>query len=93
MVRLSEGGAWLIRGEQIVEDSARAEDEIRSLTGKSMTKEEAAFGANFSRFINERNVLKITEELNNAAIDIAGNGNAKIVLFDMAVRMIILLKA
>ncbi|WWR16053.1 hydratase [Lachnospiraceae bacterium JLR.KK008] len=42
MVRLSEGGAWLIRGEQIVEDSARAEDEIRSLTGKSMTKEEAA---------------------------------------------------
>ena len=58
-----------------------------------MTKEEAAFGANFSRFINERNVLKITEELNNAAIDIAGNGNAKIVLFDMAVRMIILLKA
>ena len=58
-----------------------------------MTKDEAAFGANFSRFINERNVLKITEELNNAAIDIAGNGNAKIVLFDMAVRMIILLKA
>ncbi|MCM1331540.1 MAG: AAA family ATPase [Bacteroides sp.] len=58
-----------------------------------MTKEEAAFSSNFSRFINERNVLKITDELNKAAIDIAGNGNAKIVLFDMAVRMIILLKA
>lgn len=58
-----------------------------------MNREETAFAANFARFINERNVLKISEELNKAAIDIAGNGNAKIVLFDMAVRMIILLKA
>lgn len=57
-----------------------------------MNKEEAAFGANFARFINERNVLKIVDELDKASIDIAGNGNAKIVLFDMAVRMIILLK-
>ena len=57
-----------------------------------MNREEAAFGANFARFINERNVLKIVDELDKASIDIAGNGNAKIVLFDMAVRMIILLK-
>ncbi len=58
-----------------------------------MTKDEAAFASNFARFVNERNVLKITDELNKAAIDIAGNGNAKIVLFDLAVRMILLIKA
>lgn len=65
---------------------------LRVSTLNYMNKEEAAFGANFARFINERNVLKIVDELDKASIDIAGNGNAKIVLFDMAVRMIILLK-
>lgn len=58
-----------------------------------MTREEASFGVNFARFINERNVLKINDELDRAVTDIAGNGNAKIVLFDMAIRMIILLKS
>ena len=33
------------------------------------------------------------EEINQACTDIAGNANAKIVLFDFAVRMILLLKA
>ena len=42
MIRLSEGGAYLITGTQIVEDSIQACGEIRSLTGRDITKEEAA---------------------------------------------------
>lgn len=54
---------------------------------------EAAFSSKFSRFINERNVERIMAEFDSAIIDIAGNANPKIVLFDLAVRMCILLKA
>lgn len=41
MITLSQGGAYLIGGERIVEDSAQAHTEVESLTGKSVTKEEA----------------------------------------------------
>ena len=41
MITLSQGGAYLIGGERIVEDSAQAHAEVESLTGKSVTKEEA----------------------------------------------------
>ncbi|WP_289713289.1 AAA family ATPase [uncultured Muribaculum sp.] len=58
-----------------------------------LNKSEAAFSKNFARFVNERNVQQIMEEINQACTDIAGNANAKIVLFDFAVRMILLLKA
>lgn len=57
-----------------------------------MNREEAIFSSKFARFINERNVQNIMAELDNAYTDIAGNGNGKIVLFDLAVKMIILLK-
>lgn len=58
-----------------------------------MNREEATFSSRFARFINERNVLPVVEEIDKAIIDINGNGNAKVVLFDLAVRMILLLKA
>lgn len=58
-----------------------------------LTPEENAFSVNFSRFINERNVLKLFDVVNNARTDIAGNANAKIVFFDLAIKTILLLKA
>ncbi len=58
-----------------------------------LNTEEAQFSRNFARFINERNVQQIIAELDQTAVDIAGNANAKIVFFDFAVRMILLLKA
>lgn len=58
-----------------------------------LTPEENAFSVNFSRFINERNVLKLFDVVNDARTDIAGNGNAKIVFFDLAIKTILLLKA
>lgn len=58
-----------------------------------MNKSESDFSRNFARFINERNVQQIIGEIDQACTDIAGNANAKIVFFDFAVRMILLLKA
>ncbi len=58
-----------------------------------MNREEANFSKNFARFINERNVLRISKEIDEALRDIEANGNAKIVLFDFAVQMILYLKS
>lgn len=57
-----------------------------------MTTEEAQFSTRFAVFINERNVREIMQLFENAEKDIAQNANAKIVLFDIAIKMILLLK-
>ncbi|MGN0219686.1 MAG: ATP-binding protein [Muribaculaceae bacterium] len=57
-----------------------------------LTEDERKFSVNFARFINERNVLKMFEVLNKAREDVAGNANPKIVLFDLAVKTILLIK-
>lgn len=57
-----------------------------------MNRDETAFSRNFARFINERNVEKILEVMNKAMADIAGNANGKIVNFDLAIKIILLLK-
>ena len=56
-----------------------------------MTQGEENFSKNFARFINESNVIDIAEELQKCKRDIAQNGNAKIVFFDLALQMIVLL--
>ena len=57
-----------------------------------LNRDEAQFSKNFARFITENNAEKIVSEMNRAATDIAGNANAKIVNFDFAIKMIILIK-
>jgi len=57
-----------------------------------LNNSEQAFCRNFSPFVNERNVESLLREFNQARIDISANGNAKIVLFDLAVKVILLLK-
>lgn len=54
-----------------------------------LTKEEAAFSTNFARFINERNVIAISDELATAQRDIEQNVNPKMVFFDFALKMIV----
>ena len=56
-----------------------------------MTQEEEAFARNFARFVNEANVMEISELLQRCQRDIAQNANAKIVFFDLALKMIVLL--
>lgn len=53
---------------------------------------ERDFCARFSPFINERNVESLLRELGSARVDVAANGNAKMVFFDLAVKVILLLK-
>lgn len=56
-----------------------------------MTAEEEDFSKNFARFINEANVVELTELFDRGIRDIGQNANAKIVLFDIALKTIILL--
>ena len=55
------------------------------------TEEEAAFSTNFARFVNEKNVIPIMEELSACQRDIEQNVNPKMVFFDFALKMIVLL--
>ena len=56
-----------------------------------MTEAEEDFARNFARFVNEANVLPISDLANRAIRDIGQNANAKIVFFDFALKMIVLL--
>ena len=56
-----------------------------------MTQQEEDFARNFARFVNEANVLEIYDLANRAIRDIGQNANAKIVFFDFALQMIVLL--
>jgi DNA polymerase-3 subunit delta' len=56
-----------------------------------MTKEEEDFAKNFARFINEANILPLYDLTNLAIRDISQNANAKIVFYDFALRIIVLL--
>jgi DNA polymerase-3 subunit delta' len=56
-----------------------------------MTQAEEDFARNFARFVNEANVLPIYDLANRAIRDIGQNANAKIVFFDFALQMIVLL--
>lgn len=56
-----------------------------------LNRKEADFAVNFARFINERNVIPITEEIADAQRDIEQNVNPHMVFFDFALKMIVLL--
>ena len=57
-----------------------------------LNRTEADFSKKFARFITENNAERIIAEMDRAAADIAGNANGKIVNFDFAIKMIILIK-
>ena len=56
-----------------------------------MTQNEEEFARKFARFINENNVLQINDLGNRCLRDIGQNANGKIVFFDLALQMIVLL--
>ena len=57
-----------------------------------MNREETNFSVNFAPFINERNVFDLMEELTQADRHLAQNVNVKMVFFDLALRITVLLK-
>lgn len=56
-----------------------------------MNREEENFTIRFASFINERNVMGITDELAEAQTHIEQNVNPRMVFFDFALKMIVLL--
>lgn len=57
-----------------------------------MNRDEKTFAVRFAPFITENNVCGIENLLEEASRDIEQNVNAKMVFFDLAVRMIVLIK-
>jgi DNA polymerase-3 subunit delta' len=57
-----------------------------------MNREEAQFGQKFSPFINERNVIDFMEELELATRHIEQNVNAKMVFYDICLKITLLIK-
>ena len=58
-----------------------------------MTEGEAEFAKKFARFINERNVIPFMEELAACQTDIEQNVSAKMVFYDLTLKVTILLKS
>lgn len=58
-----------------------------------MNQQETAFSSKFSRFVNAKNIEGIMNELALAETDITQNVSAKIVFFDLSLKLIMLLKA
>lgn len=56
-----------------------------------MTLDEENFAKRFSPFINENNVIEMTEMIERALRDISQNANSKMVFFDIAMQTIILI--
>lgn len=56
-----------------------------------MTKEEEAFCKKFARFVNEGNILGFQELYQTALRDIGQNANAKMVFFDITMKVAVLL--
>jgi DNA polymerase-3 subunit delta' len=57
-----------------------------------ISDEEQEFTANFAPFVNGRNIEAFTEELTKAIQDIERNGNSRIILLDMALKLSALIK-
>ncbi|MBR7087450.1 MAG: DNA polymerase III subunit delta, partial [Prevotella sp.] len=56
------------------------------------TRDEEDFSRNFARFINEANVVEISELYQRALRDIGQNANGKVVFFELALQTVILIK-
>jgi DNA polymerase-3 subunit delta' len=57
-----------------------------------LNKKESDFAVNFSKFVNERNIVDMMEELELADRHISQNVNSKMVFFDLSMRIIVLIK-
>ena len=57
-----------------------------------MNPDETSFSVKFSPFVNERNVMELMEELARAERHITQNVNAKMVFFDLALRITVLIR-
>lgn len=57
-----------------------------------LSGDESNFGVRFAPFINERNIMDFTDELSKAEMHIEQNVNARMVFFDLCLKITMLLK-
>jgi DNA polymerase-3 subunit delta' len=57
-----------------------------------MSQDEQNFAVRFAPFINERNVMGLMDELSEAQRHIEQNVNAKMVFFDLSLKVTVLIK-
>ena len=57
-----------------------------------MTQQEEQFVVRFAPFVNEANVMELSELMEKAHFDIGRNANAKMVFFDVALQITVLLR-
>lgn len=57
-----------------------------------MNLDEAGFAVKFAPFVNERNVIDLMDELSKAEQHISQNVNAKMVFFDLSLKITVLIK-
>ena len=57
-----------------------------------MTQDEENFASKFAPFINEANVIQITEQMQRTIPEITQNANPKILFYDRALQLIILIR-
>ncbi len=65
---------------------------LRNAELNYLDNQEQAFSNNFARFVNERNVEDMMDEFSLAERQLDQNGNAKMIFFDVALKLIMLLK-
>ena len=63
MVKLYEGGVYLVNGTGIIEDNAEAAEAVKSKTGLTVTKEEASKGTIAYHILKEHNTSENMEHL------------------------------
>ena len=71
------------------------ENFVNNLKNKTlvfMSEEEQAFSSRFSPFINERNIIPISDELEKAFQHVAMNGNPRIIFTDLSLKIVKLIK-
>ena len=57
-----------------------------------MNEQERKFSSRFAPFVNEKNILNITKELEEAQVHVEQNVNPKMIFFDLSLKMIVQLK-
>lgn len=58
-----------------------------------LNEQEKGFSEKFSPFINERNVIVFSDEINKAFRDISQNGNPRIIFLDLTLKIVKMIKA
>ncbi len=58
-----------------------------------MNEQERKFSSRFAPYVNERNIINIAKELEEAQIHVEQNVNPKMIFFDLSLKMIVQLKS